>query len=329
MHLLEVKHLNTQFRSKSGNVMAAADVNFDIDEGKIVAIVGESGSGKSVTAQSILQLISRPGKIVGGEILLNGEDLLKKSRKEMCHVRGKEISMIFQEPMTSLNPTFTCGAQVVEVLRLHQKMTKKEAREKAVELFQQVGIPDAESRLDEYPHQLSGGMRQRVMIAIALACKPRILIADEPTTALDVTIQAQILELLKKLQKETGMSILLITHDFGVVSELANDVIVMYAGRTLEKGTVREVMDAPLHPYTKGLLKAIPSLSGQGKRGGERLFNIEGVVPNLAKLPQGCSFCPRCTESIPKCKEEMPPIVELEDGRQVRCWLYERKGETN
>ena len=327
MHLLEVSHLNTQFRTSRGTVMAASDVNFQIEAGEIVAIVGESGSGKSVTAQSILQLISPPGKIVGGEILLEGDDLLKKDRKQMCAVRGKDISMIFQEPMTSLNPAFTCGSQVVEVLLLHQKMTKKEARAEAANLFRMVGIPDPERRLDEYPHQLSGGMRQRVMIAIALACRPKLLIADEPTTALDVTIQAQILDLLKTLQAETGMSILLITHDFGVVSEMADRVIVMYAGKTLEMGKIRDIMDRPLHPYTQGLLQAIPLLQGGGKRAGERLYSIDGMVPNLAKLPAGCSFSPRCTKCCEKCHQEMPPTFKLADGRTVRCWLYEKEGE--
>jgi len=328
MKLLEVKNLNTQFFTSRGVVPAVSDVTFDVETGKVTAIIGESGSGKSVTAMSILNLVSKPGRVVSGSVKLNGQDLLKFSKSQIREVRGNEIAMIFQEPMTSLNPVMTCGKQVCEVMKIHSgEMTRSEREAKVVELFQRVGIPDPERRLNEYPHQLSGGMRQRVMIAIALACNPKLLIADEPTTALDVTIQAQILDLLTKTKEETGMSILLITHDFGVVAEMADDVIVMYAGMVQEQGEVWAVLEDPLHPYTQGLLGSIPKIEGGGKHSGERLFCIDGTVPNLINLPEGCAFCERCTKSMEICGKKRPPLFDAGGGRKVRCWHYEKGAE--
>ncbi|MCI8996537.1 MAG: ABC transporter ATP-binding protein [Lachnospiraceae bacterium] len=324
MSLLEVKNLNTQFFTSRGIVPAVAEVEFHVEEGKVTAIIGESGSGKSVTAMSILNLVSKPGRVVGGEILFQGLNLLTLTKSQLRDVRGRDITMIFQEPMTSLNPVMTCGTQVREVLKIHHKgMSREQQDRKVIQLFQRVGIPDPKRRLREYPHQLSGGMRQRVMIAIALACNPKLLIADEPTTALDVTIQAQILELLTKLKEETGMAILLITHDFGVVAQMADEVIVMYAGQVQEQGQVWEVLEDPLHPYTKGLLGSIPTLEGEGKRSGEKLYCIEGTVPSLIHLPGGCAFCPRCTKALDRCSMEKPPLFAAGSGRKVRCWQYE------
>jgi len=323
MHLLEIKNLSTQFFTYRGVVPAVSDVGFDIDKGKVVAIVGESGSGKSVTAFSIVRLVSPPGRIVEGSIMMNGKNLLELSERDIQKVRGKDISMIFQEPMTSLNPVMTCGGQIREVLSLHSRMTKAEQTGHIVELFKMVGIPEPESRLNEYPHELSGGLRQRVMIAMALACNPQLLIADEPTTALDVTIQAQILDLLKNLQKKTGMSVLLITHDFGVVAEMADDVIVMYTGRVMERAAVDEILRKPLHPYTQGLLRSIPSLDDKGKNSGERLFCIDGTVPSLLNMPEGCSFSPRCEKAMDICREKAPGLIDAGNGHKVCCWLYE------
>lgn len=325
MKLLEVKNLNTQFFTSRGVVPAVSDVAFEVEKGKVTAIIGESGSGKSVTAMSILNLVSKPGRVVGGSVIFDGVDLLALNKRQIRDVRGKDISVVFQEPMTSLNPVMTCGKQVREVMKIHNKEMKRgQQDEKVIELFKRVGIPDPERRLGEYPHQLSGGMRQRVMIAMALACSPKLLIADEPTTALDVTIQAQILDLLSKLKDETGMAILLITHDFGVVAEMADEVIVMYAGCVQEQGEVWEVLEEPLHPYTQGLLKSIPTIDGDGKNSTEKLFCIEGTVPNLLKLPEGCDFCERCTKSVEICGQKKPPLFDTGNGRKVRCWHYEK-----
>uniref|UniRef100_A0A831ZZN5 ABC transporter ATP-binding protein n=1 Tax=Desulfacinum infernum TaxID=35837 RepID=A0A831ZZN5_9BACT len=319
-HLLQVEHLVTSFHTDRGTVKAVDDVSFSVDAGKTLALVGESGCGKSVTALSIMQLIPvPPGKITSGRILFDGTDLLRLSESEMRRVRGNKISMIFQEPMTSLNPVFRVGDQIAEVLELHEKLSRKEALDRAVDLLRMVGIPSPETRLRDYPHQMSGGMRQRVMIAMALACNPRLLIADEPTTALDVTIQAQILELMDALRRTTGTAVLLITHDLGVVAETAEHVVVMYAGRVVEEAPVRELFHQPMHPYTQGLLRSIPSLVDEEKR---RLEAIPGVVPSLLALPVGCKFNDRCRFVMPRCHEEEPPLMALQPGHSVRCWLY-------
>jgi peptide/nickel transport system ATP-binding protein/oligopeptide transport system ATP-binding protein len=317
--VLSVRNLVTRFRlSKTSTITAVDNVSFDIEQGETLAIVGESGSGKSVTALSIMGLIpSPPGKIDGGEILFHNEDLIQKTNTQMREIRGNRISMIFQEPMTSLNPVFTIGEQVSEVLRLHMGMRKTEAMEKAVEMLRRMDIPDAEKRVSNYPHQLSGGMRQRIMIAMALCCNPELLIADEPTTALDVTIQAQILDLIKTMKKN-NMSVLIITHDLGVVADVAQRAIVMYAGSVMETGTVRELFGDPRHPYTQGLLRAIPRLSTPP---GEALYNIPGIVPDLSMLPRGCVFSTRCTHATENCHKERPPFYDLGNERGSRCFL--------
>ncbi|TDT57239.1 ABC transporter ATP-binding protein [Fonticella tunisiensis] len=316
--LLQVKNLKTQFKVKGGVVNAVDGVDFEIDRGEVVSIVGESGSGKSVTSLSIMGLIPNPpGKVIDGEILFKGEDLLKKTKKELQNIRGNEISMIFQEPMTSLNPVFTIGKQISEALIKHKNMSREEALKKSIEMLELVGIPSPEKRVKDYPHQLSGGMRQRVMIAMALACGPELLIADEPTTALDVTIQAQILDLMLKLKDKLGTSILLITHDLGVVAEVSDRVVVMYCGKVVEKGTVMEIFERPLHPYTEGLLLSIPRVDEKH----DKLFMIPGVVPNPLNMPKGCAFADRCHRCEEICKKEVPPLVEYE-GRQVRCFRY-------
>ena len=321
--LLSVKNLKTYFYTEDGVMPSVDGIDFDLAPGETLAIVGESGCGKSVTSLSIMRLIqSPPGKIVDGEILYNGQDLLKKSAKEMRAIRGNEISMIFQEPMTSLNPVFTVGSQIMDAYRIHQGLNKKEARRRTIEMIRMVGIPSPEKEVDEYPHELSGGMRQRVMIAMALACRPKILIADEPTTALDVTIQAQIMHLLGVLKEKTGTSIILITHDLGVVAQIAQNVLVMYAGQVVEYAPVRPVYKDPLHPYTVGLLKSVPKLHQQI----DSLYNIRGMVPSPKDYPAGCRFCPRCDEATARCEAEQPPLFTLEDGRKVRCWKYEPKG---
>ena len=315
--VLEVRDLRTHFFTDDGAVRAVEGVSFDVGEGETLGVVGESGCGKSVTSLSILRLIpSPPGRIVGGTIRFRGTNLLELSESEMRKIRGNEISMIFQEPMTSLNPVYTCGDQIMEAVRLHQKVGKKEARSRAIEMLRLVGIPSPEQRVDEYPHQLSGGMRQRVMIAMALSCHPAVLIADEPTTALDVTIQAQILELLNRLQKELGMAILLITHDLGVVAETCDRVAVMYAGHIVEYADVDTIFARPRHPYTAGLLGSIPKL---GLRT-ERLKVIPGNVPNPAEFPPGCKFHPRCPVAVERCRVENPPLAPLVPGHDVRCW---------
>ena len=323
--ILEVKGLQTSFFTDRGEVKAVDHVSFDLYKGKTVGIVGESGCGKSVTSLSIMRLIpSPPGKIIGGEILYKGENLLKLNMEQMRKIRGNEISMIFQEPMTSLNPVFTVGNQLIEAIRLHQDLSKSGARDKAVEMLKLVGIPAPDKRIDDYPHQLSGGMRQRVMIAMALSCNPNILIADEPTTALDVTIQAQILDLLRDLQQKMGMSIMLITHDLGVVAEMADEVVVMYAGKVAERGPVNEIFASPKHPYTQGLLNSIPVLSKDptGKVKKKRLEPIPGIVPNMLDLPRGCRFQERCKHVIQACREAEPELRVLKDAgvhREVRC----------
>jgi peptide/nickel transport system ATP-binding protein len=314
--LLEVRNLRTHFFTQDGTVKAVDGVSFTVDDGKTLGIVGESGCGKSITAMSILRLIGRPGRIVEGEIILDGRDLVKVSEDEIRDVRGHTISMIFQEPMTSLNPVFTCGDQIAETVSLHLKMGRREANSRAIEMLRLVGIPDAKRRAGEYPHQLSGGMRQRVMIAMALSTNPALLIADEPTTALDVTIQAQILELMKEMRGRNRMAIMLITHDLGVVAEMADDVVVMYAGKVVEKAPANQVFERPHHPYTKGLLNSIPRLGNRR----QRLEVIKGVVPNPLNLPKGCLFKRRCPYAMPVC-DTAPPLQEVRPGQLSRCWL--------
>ncbi len=318
--LLSVRNLKTYFYTEEGVMPSVDGVDFDLAPGETLAIVGESGCGKSVTSLSIMGLVQTPpGKIVDGEILYQGQNLLKKSKKEMRAIRGNEISMIFQEPMTSLNPVFTVGRQIMESFRIHQHLDKKAAREKTIEMIRLVGIPAPEKVVDEYPHELSGGMRQRIMIAMALACSPRILIADEPTTALDVTIQAQIMHLLRHLKDETGTSIILITHDLGVVAQIAQNAMVMYAGQAVEYAPVKSIYKEPLHPYTQGLLKSIPKLNESVNS----LYSIKGMVPSPKDYPKGCRFCPRCDCAKAVCQEKQPPLMEMPDGRKVRCWKYD------
>jgi peptide/nickel transport system ATP-binding protein len=323
--LLDVRGLVTRFRTEESEVRAVDGVSFSVPAGGTVGIVGESGSGKSVTALSILRLVrDPPGRVVAGEVIFDGRDLLKLDDKRMREVRGNQISMIFQEPMTSLNPVLSVGDQVGEPLRLHRGLTKSQARAEAAELFRKVGIADPERRVREYPHQMSGGMRQRVMIAMALACRPKLVIADEPTTALDVTIQAQILELLASLKRELGMSMVLITHDLGVVAEQCDEMVVMYAGHVVERGRAAELFARPRHPYTAGLLRSIPSLQPVGKEGGRRrrLQEIPGVVPRLDRLPRGCRFQDRCPRVQDRCRTE-PPELEpdlIDPSRLVRCF---------
>ena len=322
-HLLEVKNLRTHFPTRAGLVRAVDDVSFHLDRGELLGLVGESGCGKSMTALSIMRLIAPPGKIVGGEILFDGQDLLKLSDAQMREMRGDDVAMIFQDPMTSLNPVFTVGEQIGEALRLHRKLSHKEARLATIEAMREVAIPDPARRIADYPHQLSGGMRQRVMIAMALACNPKLLIADEPTTALDVTIQAQILELLNDLRKQRELAVLLITHDLGVVAEVADRVAVMYTGRIVEESPVDELFARPKHPYTEGLLRSVPKLTGEDVIKKERLETIEGVVPSPTDLPPGCHFAPRCPHRMPRCTEGTIPLYQLEDGVEVRCVLYD------
>lgn len=317
--ILEVKGLKTYFKVEEGQVPAVDGVDFSLTKKETLAIVGESGSGKSVTALSILRLIPNPpGKIVAGEIIYNGKDSLKLTEKEMRKIRGNDISMIFQEPMTSLNPVFTVGKQISEVLTIHQGLNKKEAIKKAIKMIKLVGIPDASKCVKNYPHQLSGGMRQRIMIAIALACNPKILIADEPTTALDVTIQSQILKLMTELKEKLDTSIILITHDLAVVAQLADNVMVMYAGKAVEYGNVKSIFKNPLHPYTVGLLNSIPKIDKEL----EKLPIIRGTVPSPLNLPKGCKFCTRCDEAKQICFENEPEYISLEGGRKARCWKY-------
>ena len=322
--LLQVKNLQTFFFSERGIARAVDNVSLELEPARLLGVVGESGCGKSVTALSIMLLIQAPGKIVEGDIWFNGENLLALSEEQMRHIRGNEISMIFQEPMTSLNPVFRVGDQIIEVIQQHEKIDKAEALARAVNLLDQVGIPMPGERMKDYPHQMSGGMRQRVMIAMALACSPRLIIADEPTTALDVTIQAQILDLLQKLKEQTGTAILLITHDLGVIAEVAEDVVVMYAGRVVEQAGCEELFDKPLHPYTQGLMESIPAKGAQKRK--ERLAAIPGVVPSLLALPPGCKFNTRCPHVFGRCLADPEPDLLLpSSGHPVRCWLYEER----
>ncbi len=317
--ILEVRDLCVEFQTVEGRVQAVDHLSYTLHKGEKLGIVGESGSGKSVSSLAMMQLIPNPpGRVTGGEILYKGKDLVKLSEKEMQKLRGNEISMIFQEPMTSLNPIIQCGKQIAESLRLHRGMNKKEAAAEAVRMMKAVGIANPEVRAHEYPHQMSGGMRQRVMIAMALACQPQILIADEPTTALDVTIQAQILDLIRDLNREMNAAVLFITHDLGVVSELCDTVIVMYTGHIVEQAPVRELFRDPKHPYTVGLLNAIPAITKERKP----LKTIEGVVPNPTERIEGCSFWPRCPHASERCRKEAPPVTRPGEDRLVRCWLY-------
>ena len=316
--LLNVTDLKTYFRTMDGVVKAVDGVDFSLRPGQTLGIVGESGCGKSVTSLSVMRLIDPPGWIAGGQMLFRGTDLATLSEKEMRRIRGDEISMIFQEPMTSLNPVFTVGNQVMEAIIEHRKVSKREALAQTVQLFRMVGIPSPERRVKDYPHNMSGGMRQRVMIAMALALQPDLLIADEPTTALDVTIQAQILELIKDLRVKVNTAVMLITHDIGVVAEMADNVVVMYTGKVVEHGTVMQVLKTPKHPYTVGLLNSIPSLGQKGTR----LNVIPGTVPSPLNLPRGCPFAPRCPHVMAICREEHPPLKTLDDGSAARCWLY-------
>ena len=323
--VLEVKNLKTYFYTDEGVIPAVDGVDFNLARGETLAIVGESGCGKSVTSLSILRLIANPpGRIIDGEILYNGKNLLSLTEKEMRSVRGNDISMIFQEPMTSLNPVFPVGKQIMESLTYHQHMTKEQARERAIEMLRLVEIPNPEKCIHNYPHQLSGGMRQRVMIAMALACNPKILIADEPTTALDVTIQAQILKLMAGLQEKTQTSIILITHDLGIVAQIARNVMVMYAGEEVEYADVRTIFKDPRHPYTIGLLKSIPSINEER----DTLYTIKGMVPSPRDLPEGCRFAPRCEHACQRCLKERPPIFDVGNGHRVRCWNCQG-GETH
>ena len=315
--MLQVKNLCTSFNVDAGEVRAVNGISFNLDKGKVLGIVGESGSGKSVTAYSIMRILVEPGKIVGGEILFNGEDIVKYSKKQMREFRGKRVSIIFQDPMTSLNPTFTIGNQLREAILLHTDRNRAEANARALEMLQLVGVNEPEKRLKQYPHELSGGMRQRVMIAMALACEPDILIADEPTTALDVTIQAQILELMKDLQKKMGMAIIMITHDLGVIADMCDEIIVMYVGRVCERGTVDEIFYNPRHEYTKGLLRSIPTLNG----GHDKLIPIAGSPVDLTNLPAGCAFASRCDHCMKICLTDQPEEVRVNDSHIAYCWM--------
>ncbi len=326
MTLLNIRNLSVEFHTEEGIVRAVDDVSFDIPTGKTVCLVGESGCGKTISGLSLLGLVSPPGRIVGGEAILDGktkQDLLKLSNRELRSIRGNRISMIFQEPMTSLNPVFTIGDQIIEAILSHQAMDKGAAREKTIAMLKRVKIPAADQRVDEYPHQLSGGMRQRALIAMALVSEPDLLIADEPTTALDVTIQAQILELLKELQADSGLSVLFITHDLGVVAEIADEVVVMYASRVVEKAPARELFANPLHPYTQGLFSSLPSLGGSGDG---RLKTIEGSVPDPLAFPTGCKFWPRCELTVDGCREIEPELRTLAAGHSAACDVIERDG---
>ena len=321
--LLEVRGLRTHFTLMDGIVPAVDGVDFSLRRGETLGLVGESGSGKSVTSLSIMRLIERPGQIVGGEIWFDGRNLLALSEEDMEEIRGNDITMIFQEPMTSLNPVFTVGEQIAESVRLHRHASKRDAWDRAIEMLQLVGIPSPERRVKQYPHEMSGGMRQRVVIAMALACDPKLIIADEPTTALDVTIQAQILELMKRIQEETGTALLLITHDLAVIAETVQRVAVMYAGKIVESGAVEETLLHPKHPYTEGLLSSIPSRVARG----QRLNVIKGTVPNPFRLPKGCRFEPRCPYSFAPCPAHEPPLEPVGGDRRVRCWLHVPEGQ--
>ena len=326
-HLLDVSHLSTSFFSATGEIRAVEDVSFSIQPAQTLALVGESGCGKSVTALSIMQLLDFPGRVVGGSITFKGRDVLTLPAKDVRTIRGNEIGMIFQEPMTSLNPVFTIGDQIGEALEIHTTLTKREIRREVIGLLEKVHIPSPEKRVDQYAHEMSGGMKQRVMIAMALACQPDLLIADEPTTALDVTIQAQILELLKELQRDMGMAILLITHNLGVVAQFAQDVIVMYASRIVERASVPELFANPSHPYTRALLRSLPKPGARE----DRLESIRGTVPSPLVYPKGCHFSTRCPEALDCCADEEPPTMTVEPGHEAVCWLHqpERAGKSH
>ena len=319
--VLDINDLNVGFSSYGETTKIVTDVSFHIDEGETVGIVGESGCGKSMTALSVMRLIKCPPGYIKGEIRLNGKNLLELSERQMCDVRGKDVSMIFQEPMTSLNPVITIGKQLMEVFRSHEKMTREEAWKKSVEALELVKIASPEQRMKEYPHQLSGGMRQRVMIAMALSCRPRLLIADEPPTALDVTIQAQILKLMRNLKETLDTSVMLITHDLGVVREVCSRAIIFYCGQVIEEGPVEELFENPCHPYTQGLLTSLPVMGSR-----DRLYVIPGTVPSPGNLPEGCVFNPRCGHATEKCRSCRPQMTDISDGHRVRCWLYDKEG---
>ena len=316
-NILSVQNLHTSFHTDKGEVKAVNGVTFNIEKGKIIGIVGESGSGKSVTAYSIMRILEKNGRITEGKILYKGQDIAAFSEKQMREFRGKCCSIIFQDPMTSLNPVFTVGNQLKEAIELHTDRKGKEAEARAIEMLTLVGVNEPEKRVKQYPYELSGGMRQRVMIAMALACEPDILIADEPTTALDVTIQAQILELMQSLQKKLGMAIIMVTHDLGVIADMCDEIIVMYGGRVCERGTAEDIFYRPHHEYTKGLLRSIPNVD----RIGEKLVPIPGTPINLLNMPKGCAFCPRCEEAMKICIEEQPPEMQMPDGHFASCWL--------
>ena len=319
-HLLSVKDLHTSFTTDHGDVQAVNGVSFNLDAGKVLGIVGESGSGKSVTAYSIMQILADNGRITSGEILYKGEDISRWSESKMQDFRGKCCSIIFQDPMTSLNPVFTIGSQIAEAVLLHTKSSKREAMEKALEMLKLVGINEPEKRLRQYPYELSGGMRQRVMIAMALACEPDVLIADEPTTALDVTIQAQILELMQSLQKKLGMAIIMVTHDLGVIAEMCDEIVVMYGGRFCERGTADEIFYNPRHEYTRGLLRSIPNITNMK----ERLVPISGTPINMLNMPKGCAFCARCDKAMKICLEQVPEERIINEYHRASCWINTR-----
>ena len=315
--ILKVIDLHTSFTTDNGEVQAVNGLSFNLNPGTTLGIVGESGSGKSVTAYSIMQILEANGHVTQGKILFNDEDISKYSEKQMADFRGNKISIIFQDPMTSLNPVYTVGNQIMEAITLHQDVSREEAKAEAIEMLKQVGINDAERRFKQYPHELSGGMRQRVMIAMALVSKPAILIADEPTTALDVTIQAQILELMQELQKKYHMAIIIVTHDLGVIAQMADEIVVMYGGRICERGTAEDIFYNPCHEYTKGLLKSIPNVDNMK----EKLIPIEGSPINLLNLPKGCAFCARCEKAMKICLEQVPPELRMPDGHLASCWI--------
>lgn len=323
--ILQVKDLRTYFYTDAGVVKAVDGINFDLKKGEILGIVGESGSGKSVTNLSIINLVSTPGKIESGEVLFHNEDILKMSDKEIRKIRGNKISMIFQDPMTSLNPFLKISTQMIETIQLHQGLDKKAARERAIEMLRLAGIPGPEERIDCYPHQFSGGMRQRVMIAMGLSCNPEILIADEPTSALDVTIQAQILELMKDLTTKLGTAVIMITHSLGVVAGMCDTINVMYAGRTVERASTKDLFAAPKHPYTQGLINSVPRLD---KELSDRLYSIPGVPPNVIDLPPCCPFYPRCSKAKDICKKKYPPVTDFGNGHTCSCWLYSEEEES-
>jgi len=326
--VLKIDDLQTHFFTRTGIAKAIDGVSFHIDKGEIVCVVGESGCGKSMTALSILRLVPHPGRIVGGEIWLDGQNLMAFSEREMREVRGDRVSMIFQEPMVSLNPAFTIGNQLIEAVRVHRKVSRAEAWERSVEMLRRVELPSPEARMNAYPHELSGGMRQRVMIAEALLLDPVLLLADEPTTALDVTVQAQVLDVMVRAARESGTAVMMITHNLAVVSEIADRVVVMYAGRVVEQGTTEEIFTRPAHPYTQGLLRAIPSLSAEEDGDGPRqpLYEMGGLVPSLTDLPPGCAFCPRCPAAIGICATEKPPAFPLGETHAAACWLRRTEG---